>query len=202
MDINGLIIRSVDYGDKDKIVTIAAPDGIYTAKAKGVRTAKSKLKGYVGILNFGEFSLAEGKGGYTLSGADVTESFYSCWTDADKYAAAMICLELYEKCSRPGAPSDLIELLKGLKYINYGEFYPFAEALRYGVVTAAESGVDVTEKVFPDKICGVFSSRLKCDSADVVLTEYTREDVKLFLKHLYRGFYSELGVKITVASQL
>lgn len=202
MDINGLIIRSVDYGDKDKILTIAAPDGIYTAKAKGVRTAKSKLKGYVGVLNFGEFSLAEGKGGYTLSGADVTESFYSCWTDADKYAAAMICLEIYEKCSRQGAPSDLIELLKGLKNINYGEFYPFAEALRYGVVTAAESGVDVTEKVFPDKICGIFSSLLKCDSADEVLTEYTREDVKLFLKHLYRGFYSELGVKITVASQL
>lgn len=198
VDIIGIVIKSVDYGDKDKLISIAAPDGIYLVKAKGVRSASSKLKGFVGVLNFGEFSLVAGKNGYTLSGAEITEGFYNCWGNPEKYAAAMSCLDIFEKCSRAGEPLGIVNLLKSLKTINYGQFYPLAEGLRYGVLCAVDTGIDVTEKVFPDEVCAVFSAILKSASAEEVLTDYSREDIKLFFRHLAVGFYSELGIKLNV----
>lgn len=202
MDVTGIVIKSVDYADRDKIITIACPDGLYSVRAKGVRSASSKLKGAVVLLSFGEFSLVAGRAGYTLSGADISENFYNCWSDPDKYAAAIMCVEMYEKLIKTGEEVALSDLLIALKNINFGEFYAPAEALRYGVTLAAGAGVDVAEGVFPEKISDIFASLLHCDCADKALTEYTQSDVKLFLKHLYNGFLSELGIKLTVVSKL
>lgn len=202
MDVTGIIIRSADYGEKDRIITIASPEGIFSVKAKGVRSPKSKLKAFTGVLSFGEFTLINTKAGYTLSGANIEESFYNCWSDPDKYTAAMACLEIYEKCAERGDNVSVVSLLKALKNINYGEFYPLAETLRYGTCCAAETGIDVTEGVFPGKICDVFSALIKCDSVEEVLTEYEKEDVNTFLRHLAAGFRSELGIKLTVCARL
>ena len=95
MDVNGIVVRTRDVGESDKLVTIATPLGLLTAKAKGVKKSTSKLKSSVVVLSFGEFSVTEGKVGFILNGANVTESFHSCWTDPDRYAAAMLCLEIY-----------------------------------------------------------------------------------------------------------
>ncbi len=197
MDIVGIVIRNVDYGEKDKLVTVATQRGLFLVRAKGVRSNTSKLKSAIGLLSFGEFSLAEGKGGYTLSGAEISESFYECWTDGEKYSAAMACIEIYEKCSRVGETLNLAQLLRALKNINYGEFYPIAEALVYGVKCAVDIGIDVTEKVFPEKVCLIFSSLCRAESAETVLTEYTREDINMLVRHLVEGFWTETNLKIT-----
>lgn len=202
MDVTGLIIRSSDYGDSDKLVTIATAEGRITARAKGVRRAGSKLKGFVGVLNFGEFGLTEGKAGYILSGASVDESFLNCWTDANRYAAAMLCLEIYEKCSREGDGVSFVSLLKALEEVNYGSFYPPAAALRFGVCAAAESGIDVTEGVFPPDISAIFSALLVCEDTEDALLDAGVDGVKKCIMHLSAGFFSELGVRLTVAGEI
>ena len=202
MDVTGLIIRSTDYGEKDKIITLATVDGTVTAKAKGVRSPKSKLKGFVGVLSFGEFTLTDGKAGFILSGADVQECFSNCWTDPERYASAMFCLEIYEKCASSGDDPGLVSLLRALEKINYGDFYPLAAALKFGVDTAVKMGVDVEEGVFPDKISAIFSALSNNDDVESALSDMGIAEVKICLRHLAAGFLSELGIKLTVIGEM
>lgn len=202
MDVLGIIVRSADYGEKDKLLTIATVDGLKTVKARGVRSAKSKLKGYVGILNFGEFGLSEGKSFYILNSANISESFLNCWTSPVRYASAMICLEIYEKCAKEGDGPGLVLLLNALKEINYDEFYPPAAALRFGVAAAAEMGVDVTENVFPEQISGIFTSLLGEAETEEILRDVSENEIKLCLRHLAAGFRSELGIQLTVPAEI
>lgn len=199
MDVKALIIRNSDYGEKDKILTLATPFGIITAIAKGVRSPKSKLRGFVGILNFGEFGLSEGRNGYILNAASVTENFQNCWTDTDRYAAAMLCLEIYEKSFENGERLPFTKLLRALGEINYNDFYPPAEALKYGVQSAAEIGLDVTEGVFPEDICEIFTILLSEAAAEELLRDASVYDIKRYLKHLALGYRSELSMYISVA---
>ncbi len=202
MDVTALVIRGTDYGEKDKIITLATADGIITAIAKGVRSPKSKLKGFAGILNFGEFGLSEGKNGYILNGASVTESFQACWTDTERYASAMLCLEVYEKSAKGGESLSLANLLRALGEINYGEFYPPATALRYGVKSAADMGLDVTEGVFPDDVSRIFTTLLDDADTEELLRDVGVHDVKRCLKHLALGYKSELNINLTVAYEI
>lgn len=202
MDVTGLIVRAVDVGETDKLLTIAAPDRLYSVRAKGVKKPTSKLKGYVGVLNFGEFSLTEGRAGYLLSGAQIQESFSACWTDPDRYGAAMLCIEIYEKCEKKGEKFSFVSLLKALSEINYGDVYPPTVALKFGVDSAVEAGIDVTEGVFPTEVSAMFTTLLNAEDADGALPEATIGDVKKAIMHLSAGFRSELGVTLTVAAEI
>ena len=42
--VDGLVIRSQNYGDNDKLVTILTAEGKQTVLAKGARSMKSKIK--------------------------------------------------------------------------------------------------------------------------------------------------------------
>ncbi|MBR1747309.1 MAG: recombination protein O N-terminal domain-containing protein [Clostridia bacterium] len=202
MDITGLILRSVDVGEYDKILTIATPERLYSVRAKSVRKPLSKLKGSVGVLTFGEFSLTEGRNGYLLSGTNPTELFGNCWTDPDRYGAAMFCLELFEKCERNGEKLNFFELVRALSEINYGEVYPPTVALKFGVECAVEVGVDVTEGVFPADVGAVFSALLSAEQAEGVLSDATESDIKKCMMHLAAGFKAELGIVLTVAIEI
>lgn len=210
MDVNGIVIKNRDVGDSDKLVTIATPQGLLTAKAKGVKKASSKLKSFVGVLSFGEFSVAESKAGFVLNGANVTESFYNCWSDPDRYAAAMLCLEIFEKCNArvrifPASDGEIvgfIDLLKTLSDVNYGEFYPPAFALKYGVSVAVSMGLDVTGDVFPDGVKELFLAIYNSSDPTAVLADYNNATVKNLLMHLAAGFKADLNVDLTVASEI
>lgn len=202
MDVTGLILRATDVGESDKILTIATPDRLLTVRAKGVRKPTSKLKGYVGVLNFGEFSLTEGRAGYLLSGANVTETFRNCWTDVDRYGAAMLCMEIYEKCEKNGEKLNFVTLMQALSDVNYGDVYPPAVALKYGVERAAEIGMDVTEGVFPPDVSAIFSVLLVSEDVEGALTEESVADVKKCIMHLAAGFRSEMGIVLSVATEI
>lgn len=143
--LTGIIIRATDYGEKDKILSIAAfGRGLVAVKAKGVRGGAAKLKCYAAVLTLGEFYITPTKSGAVLSGADCQESFYSCWSDGCRYGAAMLCLELFEKVAREQdeADNELILLLRELKEINYSSGLPLLYALRFMINVAHGLGVD------------------------------------------------------------
>lgn len=202
MDVTGLIIRSVDYGEADRILTLATGEGLLTVRAKGVRKANARLKSVTGLLVFGEFSLSQGKNGYILSGVSLKEQFLKCWTDTDCYAAAFFCLEVYEKCFSAGEELTFSDLVKTLADINYGEVYPLAVALQYGVKVAAECGIDITEGVFPEDVSAVFSALAKVSDPINCLADCSEREIKNLIKHLEAGFRSELGLKLTVSGKI
>lgn len=143
--IKGIIIRTVDYKEKDKLLTIATFDkGLILINAKGVRSSNAKLKSYAQILSFGEFSITKTRAGYILSGANIEEMFYNCWTNTFKYSACMIILELIEKLAsrQQEINNELILMLRCLKEINYTDNYPLQYTLLFMCKIVAFLGID------------------------------------------------------------
>lgn len=151
--VKGIIIRSTDYGEKDKIIDVFTPGGMVVLSAKGVRAPSAKLKGLSSLLTYGEFSFRAGRGKKVLSGGEITENFFPCWTDPKRYASAMICLETVEKLfkNEEDVKPDFIRLLKTLSEITYGN-NPLASCVWFVVKCAERVGCDheVVSQFDPD----------------------------------------------------
>lgn len=81
----GIVIRRVNYGEADRILTIITPSGKISAIAKGVRKAKSKLAGGVEMLTLADINLHEGRGEmYTVTGAKMVEHYEKILKDYEK----------------------------------------------------------------------------------------------------------------------
>ena len=91
--INALVLRAVDYGENDKILTLlSAEEGRITAGIKGVRKAGAKLKFAAQPFCFAEYVLAVSGDRYTVIQASECESFYELRTDVNRfYAACAVC---------------------------------------------------------------------------------------------------------------
>lgn len=91
--INALMLKAVDYGENDKILTLlSAEEGRITAGIKGVKKAGAKLKFAAQPFCFAEYILTERGGRYTVIQASECESFYELRTDVNRYyAACAVC---------------------------------------------------------------------------------------------------------------
>ena len=87
--VNALMLRSVDYKENDKILTLlTAERGKISAGIKGVKKAAAKLKFAAQPFCFAEYVLADRGGKYTVINASECESFYDLRTDINKFYAA------------------------------------------------------------------------------------------------------------------
>ena len=91
--INAVMLRSVDYGENDKILTLlSAESGKISAGIKGVKKAAAKLKFAAQPFCFAEYVLSQRGERYTVINASECESFYDLRTDVNKfYAASAAC---------------------------------------------------------------------------------------------------------------
>lgn len=91
--VNALMLRAVDYGENDKILTLlTAEAGKISAGIKGVKKAGAKLKFAAQPFCFAEYILARRGDRYTVTQASENESFYELRTDINKfYAACAVC---------------------------------------------------------------------------------------------------------------
>ncbi len=93
--VNALMLRAVDYGENDKILTLlTAEDGRIGAGIKGVKKAGAKLKFAAQPFCFAEYTLACKGDRYTVINASECESFYEIRTDLNKYYAACAVCEV------------------------------------------------------------------------------------------------------------
>lgn len=103
----GLCIRSVDYKENDKILTIYIEGvGKITTTARGVRKAKAKLKHAATPFNYGEYLLSENRGYYSLIGCDAIAAHYALWGRIEQFYMANIMLELLDKFANVGGVED------------------------------------------------------------------------------------------------
>lgn len=126
-EIDAICLRSVDYLENDKIITLYGTDvGKISMVAKGAKKPKAKLKYAASPLCFGHYYYS-GKGNkQTLVGCDMFDSFFNIAFDPEKFYAATVVLEILDKM---GMEDDynkelFVIALNGLKELCYEDVKP------------------------------------------------------------------------------
>lgn len=115
----GVVLKSIEYGDADKIVTIYTKKyGKIQAIAKGVRKTKSKFGSSLEILTYAVFLFYKGKNIDIISQTEILESFFTASKEIVKFAFASNCAEVVNKISGEGE-------------VNLSIFFLLKEVLHY-----------------------------------------------------------------------
>lgn len=115
----GVVLKSIEYGDADKIVTIYTKKyGKIQAIAKGVRKTKSKFGSSLEILTYAIFLFYKGKNIDIISQTEILESFFTASKEIVKFAFASNCAEVVNKISEEGE-------------VNLSIFFLLKEVLHY-----------------------------------------------------------------------
>lgn len=135
--VKGIIISSIDYKDKDKLVTIYTLErGLVNAKLIGVKNPNAKLKPLKEVFCFADFDLVSSKGNgdyFTIISANIIENFYNIIRDIDKYYAGCTILEILRIVSKNGESNEplFVETLKALKVLAYEEVESDVVLIKY-----------------------------------------------------------------------
>lgn len=127
LTIQGIVLRVTDYNDKDALLTVLSRDqGKLTVKARGLRRKNSPLIAPCQLLAFGEFTLFEYRGQYTINEAHSIELFQNLRRDLTKlslgtYFAQVAELISQEDLPNPELQSLLLNCLYGLSRLNLPE---------------------------------------------------------------------------------
>lgn len=118
---NAIVLRRVEYGEADRIVTLLTKDfGKVSAIAKSVRKLKSKLAGGIELLCVAEVSLLSGKGSMdTLVSARTVKQFGEIVKDLDRLNSAYDFIKQLTKLTEDGEGSEFYAVLaEGLAALN------------------------------------------------------------------------------------
>jgi len=123
----GLVLRVTDYNDRDALVTLLTPNyGKLTVKARGLRRKNSPLIAPCQLLAYGEFTLFEYKGMYTVNEAASLELFQPlrrdlCKLSLGSYFAQVGDLIAQEDLPNPELLSLILNCLHALCYLDLSE---------------------------------------------------------------------------------
>ena len=111
---NGLVIRRIDYGEADRILTLLTPErGKIGAIAKGVRKNKSRLAGSIEFFAESVFTLIEGRGELDVVSSARLEHFYSnIMRDYDRLEFGYEAIRLLHRSTEDLLGSEFYQLLK------------------------------------------------------------------------------------------
>ena len=113
MTIQAIVLRVTDYNDKDALLTLLSRDsGKLTVKARGLRRKNSPLIAPCQLLAYGEFTLYEYRGQYTIQEAQALELFTPLRRDLTKLALGTYFAQAAEVLSQEDYPSpELLSLV-------------------------------------------------------------------------------------------
>ncbi|NCA67338.1 MAG: DNA repair protein RecO [Clostridia bacterium] len=151
---NALSLRSVDYGESDKIVTLLTLErGKFAVRARGCRTAKAKLRYAVSPLCFGIYIIADKGDKGTLVSCDAIETFNCVSENLDKYYVASIILEAADKFSpEDSADGELFFLIiNSLKNLCYGDNTPMESGIIFLLNMLRKAGYAINIDISADK---------------------------------------------------
>ena len=99
-NVNGIVIKEMTAGETGKrILVITREHGKMLLSARGSKNAKSGIMAATQLFSYCEFTVFEGKGFYSVTQADVIESFYGIRNDFERLAYGAYILELTERTS-------------------------------------------------------------------------------------------------------
>lgn len=112
LTIRGLVLRVSDYNDRDAVVTLLThKHGRLSAKARGLRRKNSPLTAPCQLLSYGEFTLFEYRGSYSINEATSIELFHDLRKDLTKLSLGTYFAQAAELLSQEDMPNpDLLAL--------------------------------------------------------------------------------------------
>jgi len=118
LTIQGIVLRVTDYNDKDALLTVLSRDqGKLTVKARGLRRKNSPLIAPCQLLAFGEFTLFEYRGQYTINEAHSIELFQNLRRDLTKLSLGTYFAQVAELISQEDLPNpELLSLVLNCLY--------------------------------------------------------------------------------------
>jgi len=127
LTIQGIVLRVTDYNDRDALLTVLSQNhGKLTVKARGLRRKNSPLIAPCQLLAFGEFTLFEYKGNYTINEAHSIELFTPLRRDLTKLSLGTYFAQAAEIISQEDLPNPelqslLLNCLYALSKLNLPE---------------------------------------------------------------------------------
>lgn len=118
LTIQGLVLRVTAYNDTDALLTVLSRDhGKLTVKARGLRRKNSPLTAPCQLLAYGEFTLFEYRGMYTINEAHSIELFQQLRRDLGKLSLGTYFAQAAEVISQEDLPSpELLSLVLNCLY--------------------------------------------------------------------------------------
>ncbi|NLG27261.1 MAG: DNA repair protein RecO [Chloroflexi bacterium] len=92
-----IVLRQMDYGEADRILTLLTPGGKRSAIAKGVRRATSRKAGHLGLFTRSNLLVATGRNLDVITQAEAAESFEALHGDLMRFTYACYAAELVER---------------------------------------------------------------------------------------------------------
>ena len=113
MTIQGIVLRVTDYKERDALLTLlTGSQGKITVRARGLRRKNSPLVASSQLLAFGEFTVFEYRGQYTINEAHSIELFTPLRRDLTKLSLGTYFAQVSEVLSQEDSPSpELLSLL-------------------------------------------------------------------------------------------
>ena len=112
LTVKALVLRVTDYNDRDALLTLLSRDhGKITAKARGLRRKNSPLVAPCQLLSFGEFTLFEYRGQYTVNEAASIDLFQELRRDLTKLSLGTYFAQVAELISQEDLPNPELQSL-------------------------------------------------------------------------------------------
>ncbi len=154
----GIVIKEVNTGEADKIVTVlTAEEGKISIAAKNARRPKNSLSSGTQLLCFSDYMLFKGKELYNMSCCEVIEPNYEIRNDIFKLTYSSHILELISDNVQEGEPSgSILQLLLNTLY----------------VIAKTDRSLDLVTRVFELRLMALLgyephvSSCINCNSTD------------------------------------
>lgn len=103
MDVRGVILRSVDYKEADRILTVLTEEqGLMTVKARGCRRKNSPLAAPTQLFVCSQMTLFEYRDYYTLQEAAIVDQFLGLRGDMEKLSLASYFAEVAQTVAVEG----------------------------------------------------------------------------------------------------
>lgn len=118
MTIQGIVLRVTDYKERDALLTLlTSAQGKITVKARGLRRKNSPLVAPCQLLAYGEFTVFEYRGQYTINEAHALELFTPLRRDLTKLSLGTYFAQVAEVLSQEDYPSpELLSLVLNCLY--------------------------------------------------------------------------------------
>ena len=118
LTIQAIVLRVTDYNDRDALLTVLSRNhGKLTVKARGLRRKNSPLVAPCQLLAYGEFTLFEYRGMYTINEAHSIELFRDLRRDLTRLSLGTYFAQVAEVISQEDLPNpDLLSLVLNCLY--------------------------------------------------------------------------------------
>ncbi|HOU09442.1 MAG TPA: DNA repair protein RecO [Clostridiales bacterium] len=127
MNTDGLVIKTSDTGESDRIITVLTRDfGVVRAFANGAKRPKSRLGNATQALSYADFTFYAGRDSHTVGDARAKRVFFGLGSDMRKTALAQYFCELaLELAPENDEASQYLKLLlNALDFLDTGKRPP------------------------------------------------------------------------------